>query len=209
MRRPAPARLAAVVLAMAGAVAAYWYFSPYLVIRTLQVAAQERDFETLNRHVDYPRLREHLKVQLQEATAQRTRRWGDHPLAGLAGSMASAAVGAMVELFVRPVTLMYVLRTGELAVQPSSAPAPASPASAPAPASAASAPAESATPPPSEGGARWRVDRDGLHRLVVYPRTQSGRDGAGVVLEREGFARWRVTGLLLPDSAAEAARAKR
>ena len=43
---------------------AYWYFSPYLALYQLRQAAQARNAADFNARVDFPRLRENLKLHL-------------------------------------------------------------------------------------------------------------------------------------------------
>ena len=52
------------ILAAIFALGAYWYWSPFLVIRQMQSAAKVGDADAFNDHVDYPRLRESLKGHL-------------------------------------------------------------------------------------------------------------------------------------------------
>lgn len=184
----------AVVLAVAG----YWHFSPYLTLRTLQTAAQARDFETLNRHVDYPLLRESIRGQLQGALAGRMRPPSDNPIAAIAGSLGNAMISAAVEVLVRPVTLASLVRTGEavgLPGAPSTLPPPvATPPAVPGPSPAPS----SSAPAPAEPRTEWRLDREGVNRVVFFPRDRPGEQ-VGLVLERRGFAGWILTGLQLPE----------
>jgi hypothetical protein len=60
-RRGAVAAVVAVLLGMT-ALAAYWYWSPLLTMRTMRAAAEEKDADRFNQYVDYARLRESLKV---------------------------------------------------------------------------------------------------------------------------------------------------
>lgn len=192
--RLALAAAVAVVLAIAG----YWHFSPYLTLRTLQVAAEARDFETLNRHVDYPLLRESIKGQLQGALAGRMRPPSDNPIAAIAGSLGNAMISGAVEVLVRPVTLASLVRTGEAVGLPGAPPAPAPPAATP-PAAPSPPPARSGSPSaPAEPRTEWRLDREGLDRVVFFPRDRPGEQ-VGLVLERRGFADWILTGLQLPE----------
>jgi hypothetical protein len=46
--------LAAFAIALL-ALAAYWYWSPFLALKQIQSAARAQDADAFNRHVDYPR----------------------------------------------------------------------------------------------------------------------------------------------------------
>jgi len=55
--------IATIVLAVV-AVAAYWYWSPFLALKQMQSAVRAQDADAFNRHVDYPRLRDSVKSQM-------------------------------------------------------------------------------------------------------------------------------------------------
>jgi len=187
-------RLAAAgILALIAALAAYWYFSPYLAMRRIQAAADAGDFETVNEHVDYPRLRENIKAQLHAAIAENMKGKEGNPFATFGADLATVVVSGMVEALVRPVVVIYILRTGR--TEPPAR--PASPSASPAP--PASAPkADSNADPKDEP--RWRLQRQGPNR-VVFHRRDAGEDGVGLVFDRYGFASWKLSGMQLPASA--------
>src|SRR5215469_12736545 len=129
--------LVAVVLVLLLGVAAYWYWSPFLALRQLQTAARNGDAEEFNRHVDYPRLRESLKDQFSALVAQKLGAQKDsgNPLAALGSMIGLGLVNQLVDVMVRPETVMAAMSHGRLA-QPAPAPTPA-PVPAPAPGQAA------------------------------------------------------------------------
>ncbi len=187
------ARLAAAsVLVLVAALAAYWYFSPYLVIRTLHSAAEAGDVDTINEHVDFPRLRASIKAQLGAAMAGSMRGTEDNPLAAAGAAMGRMMIGGVVEVLVQPQMLMYSIRTGLArprlgGEEPSLAP---------------SAAAEAAPQTPDSASqrreqARWRAERLGADRVVFYPANGPREDSVGLVLERYGFASWKLSGMQL------------
>ncbi len=182
------ARLAAAcALVLATALAAYWYFSPYLAIRKLHAAAEAGDLGTINEHVDYARLRASLKAQLGDAMAGSMRETEGHPLASAGAAVGRMMIAGVVEALVQPPVLMYSIRTGLARPRPAGAPPPAAGASPEAPATAK---ARGRSP-------MWRAERLGANRVVFHPVDGQRDDSAGLVLDRYGFATWKLTGMQL------------
>jgi len=197
--------LAAVVLVLFLGVAAYWYWSPFLALRQLQTAARNGDADEFNRHVDYPRLRESLKDQFSVLVAQKlgTPQDSGNPLAALGSMIGLGLVNQLVDVMVRPETVMAAMSHGRLA-QPAPAPTPA-----PAPAPGQVAP-ESA-PPAGEGTQtdnkpRWTIDRQGANRMTAFAidpakPDEPNSERLGLVFERSGFVDWKLTEIRMPSSA--------
>lgn len=200
--------LVAVVLVLLVGVAAYWYWSPFLALRQLQTAARNGDAEEFNRHVDYPRLRESLKDQFSALVAQKlgTQQDSGNPLAALGSMIGLGLVNQLVDVMVRPETVMAAMTHGRLA-QP--APAPTNPAPVPAPAPGQAAPENS--PPPAEGAQandkpRWIIDRQGASRITAFAvdpakPDEPNSERLGLVFERSGFVDWKLTEIRMPASA--------
>jgi hypothetical protein len=162
--------------------AAFWYFSPYVTLHAMRNAAQAHDAAALARHVDFPRVRESLKGQVRALTARQARDiGGDHPLAraGAAfGAMLGNLVGnTLVDVLVTPERLADAMREGELK-EPSAA-------------------GEAAGPKQEK---QWAFERRGMNVFVAKALDSSGEADIGFVLEREGFATWRLVGIELPRS---------
>jgi hypothetical protein len=187
--------LAAILLA-ALALAAYWYWSPFLVLRSMQAAAQAHDAQAFNDHVDYPRLRASLKTQLAAAMEEKMAAAGpaDNPLAAFGKSigkmMGATMVDKLVDVMVRPETVMRGMASGQFGVQ-----------QAPAAAATAAPDAPAAAPAPRDAKPEWDWMRVGSDKLIAYQDDDSpGADGkkVEVVFERSGFANWKLTDLRLP-----------
>lgn len=181
----------ATAVAVVVGIAAYWYWSPLLAIRQMQNAAQAGDADTFNEHVDYPRLRESLKGQF---SAMFTKRLGKAPAeSGGDISKAGAALGTMlglamvdrfVDAMIRPEVVMRAMQEGKLAPQAPSTSAPASSGGA-----------------GSDEKPKWTTERKGVDKYIAH----GGRADApvneqiGLILERSGFATWKLTEVRLPN----------
>jgi hypothetical protein len=182
--------LAAAIL-VALAVAAWWYWSPYVALYQMRNAALEHDADAFNDHVDYPRVRDSLKGQLAArmtgGLAARPR--SDNPLenagAALGSMLGMALADKAIDVLVRPETVMQAMKNGSLRVQ--------------------SDDGQAQSGPDGDGNAKkpdWHTERTGADRMlvVVNPRASApGKHAAVFVLQREGFAHWKLTGIRLPD----------
>lgn len=158
-----------------GAVAAYWYFSPYLDLRQMTKAVEEKDADAFNDHVDYGKLRESMKGQLSaKMAAAMPKENSDNPFAGLGAMIGLGLVNQMVDAMVRPEFVMRAMNEGKL-----STPRPSG--------DQGGADAQSPQKP-----AQWEFVRKGANRLIAYPkdsqRPLSVAERPGFVFERYGFA---------------------
>ena len=195
--------LVAVALVVLLGLAAYWYWSPFLALRQLQTAARNGDADEFNRHVDYPRLRESLKDQFSTLVAQKLGAQKDsgNPLATLGNMIGLGLVNQLVDVMVRPETVMAAMSHGRLA----------QPAPAPTPGTAPGNTAPENSPPPVEGTQadnkpRWIIDRQGVNRMTAFAvdpakLDQPNAERLGLVFERSGFVDWKLTEIRMPASA--------
>ena len=97
-------KVALAVLALGlSAFALYLWASPYLFLRALQGAVLEGDRARLERLVDFPRVREGLKAQVQaRLLRQMGQEVAQNPLAGLAYLFVAGMVDPMVDAVVSP-----------------------------------------------------------------------------------------------------------
>jgi hypothetical protein len=187
------ARKTAVVVAIA-AIAAYWYWSPYLTVWQLQSAAQSKDADAFNRHVDYPQLRESLKGQFSSMFAEKLGQ-PDNDLAK-AGSVVGTLIGMavvspFVDAMVRPETMMRAMQDGHLS--PKNVPDAPAGASVDRPPQAV----------PNRDAAKWVYRRQGVNRVIAYANDvrqpdQPDADKLALVLVRSGFANWKLADVRLP-----------
>jgi len=179
------------------AVAAYWYWSPLLAVRQMQSAAQNRDADAFNEHVNYPKLRENIKGQFSAMfTDKLSAPTGSHSALALAGATFGAKLGmVMVNQFVdtmlRPDTVMLAMRDGRFPRSAKQSNGTATPAD-----------GQTAAAPKSAGGdkPKWVYERQGPNRVIAYSTAaeDESRGKFTFVLQRSGFATWKLTEVLLP-----------
>jgi len=199
MKKPSTA---IVLLVAVLAVAVYWYASPYWALYALKTAAERHDAETFNDHVDYPRLRESVKGQLTAFMAGQMRGPGrsadDVGRAGMAlGAMFGMAIAdRLVDAFVRPEMVMRFMNEARWGESPATR--DATPAGPEAPQGAGDEPGR------RKPKTQWTSERPGVDKLVVYASDDStGASGRiGLVLERSGFAHWKLTEVRMPSTSA-------
>lgn len=167
-------------------IAAYWYFSPYLTMYAMRTAIQARDAHAFNAHVDYPSVRETLKSELAGRAAAKMDERGS-PASGaeaLGRALGLALIAPMVDALVRPEVMMRAIDEGAIDIRGR----PGHERSGDAP--------DVRT---DRVGRRWTVEREGLDRVIVSRRDQDqdGSSAVAAVLERRGFADWRLTRIRL------------
>jgi hypothetical protein len=184
------------VLAIAG-IAAYWYWSPYVVAHQMRTAAIDADADSFNEHVDYPQLRESLKGQLSaRITGDLASRSGSgNPIeqAGSAlGSMLGLAlVDRMVDAVVRPEMVMRAMQHGRFQLQNGRQQEPTQEKD-----------REGATEPaPDKQKASWHVERKGVDTVFIHVDDDATpkKSGPAFVMRRDGFANWKLTEIRLPE----------
>ena len=192
---PKTIKIAAISAAVA--IAGYWYFSPFLAIRQMQSAAQEKDADTFNERVDYPKLRESLKGQLSAVMGEQMAKTQDagNPFAALGSMLGLALVDRFVDAMVRPETVMRAMQEGQMA--------PKAKPEGEAPAQPGDTPVVQTQQEPKNEKPKWTYDRKGVDKLIAYatdPKKPSAPNSEklGVVFERSGFANWKLTEVRLP-----------
>lgn len=173
---------------LAAGVAAYWYWSPYLAVRELREAAVAADADRFNAHVDFAKLRASLKIQLSERMGQEM---GNRPAGGndferaanAFGSMlAHTLVDKMIDAAVRPETIMFAMREGKFKVENTG-------------------PRDGEHDTDERRKPVWSTERKGFDTVVFHAEGEdgTGKDRMALVMQREGFADWKLTDIRLPN----------
>lgn len=191
---------AAGVVIVAG-VAVYWYCAPYLAMRQLRNAAVAADAETFNKHVDFPKLRDSLKSQFsarldkdiakQPASANEFARAGN----AFGGLLARTLVDKLIDTAVRPETIMFAMREGKFRVELNGRREGE-------PNTEQQTGQETGQQTAGRKHVVWSTERKGLDTVLFHIEDEgngSGKDKMALVMQREGFADWKLTGVRLPD----------
>lgn len=172
------------------ATGAYWYWSPYVAMNSMQSAAEKKDADAFNQYVDYPKLRESLKGQFSAAM---TKELGKRPSGGGDFENAGAALGTMlglafadrfIDAMVRPEVVMQAMAEGKLQ----------NPAG-------GGKQSDTGTPAKQEREEiKWSMERKGVDRVVARSTQGDAPLDAtpGFVFDRNGFASWKLTEIRLP-----------
>jgi hypothetical protein len=169
--------LSAAAIVVAAGVAAYWYWSPYLAVRALRDAAVAADAERFNARVDFPKLRDSLKTQFSARLDQ------DRPGNAFGSMLAHTLVDKLIDTAVRPETIMFALREGKFKIEMSGR-----------------QDGEKNDEPRKK--AVWRTERKGADTILFHVEgdgSGAGKDKMALVMQRQGFADWKLTDIRLPD----------
>ena len=164
--------IAAALLLIAGGI---YLGSPYYAIYSLRNAALEADTDKLEAGVDFPAVRESLKSQMSAAMMtkmQNDSEMRNNPFAGLGAMMMPAIIDRMVDSFVTPDGIAAMMR-GQKPTDRTTAQAN----------------------PDIES----RTEYVNLDRFRVRLHNKKlNEDGPSFLLERRGFATWKLIRLELP-----------
>nr|WP_245253695.1 DUF2939 domain-containing protein [Paraburkholderia sp. LEh10] len=193
--------LIALIVVVVVAVSGYAYASPYIALDRLKRAADSRDVATVNEYVDYPALRDSLKLQV---TGLLTRRLdvqhNGNPLAAIGAMIGVALIGPLVDAYATPDGVAALLNgmpprgePGERPPPPPAAPADGStgkPADNPAPPPAPGASRSEKTPPqPPQTTAGYR----GVNEFVVSYQHGVGDTRYAAIFRRHGLFMWKLS----------------
>lgn len=173
----------AVLLIALSAIAGYWYYSPYLALKSMRTAVDSRNADQFNEHVDYPKLRESLKGQMSAKMAEQMGQSSPNGFAALGAMLGVAMVNQFVDAFVRPEVIMRAMQQGEIKDAPSATPNP-----------------DTTSKQKNTEDFEWDLTRYDSNKIIVYGRKQSetsANDRPGFVFERYGFADWKLTEIRL------------
>ncbi|KFI07679.1 DUF2939 domain-containing protein [Massilia sp. BSC265] len=166
-------------VAIAALAVATWA-SPHWQLYRMHAAVEARDVQSLSGYVDFPKLRESVKVQVMRrlgadgALAQPR----SNPFAAFGRAMALAAIDPVVDAAVSPRGVMAMLEAGDIRVQPK----PDGP------------------PPAASDAPREKRNYDLSYRSwkqVVVERAEGG--GVAFLLDRHGLWSWKLAGVELRE----------
>lgn len=167
------------LLAIVIGVALYLVASPYITVHQMKVAAEKRDGEALSEHIDYPSVRQSLKDQLKAELVKELaeEEAADNPFAALGTLMASAIVDGLVDVFVTPTGMRYLMSGESISLE-----------------EATTEGVEEAPAQPLFKNAS--MGYEGLNKFVVKVPGDFEEE-AVFVMRREGL-KWKITEIVVP-----------
>ncbi|HEX8612720.1 MAG TPA: DUF2939 domain-containing protein [Telluria sp.] len=168
--------------------AAYWYYSPLIALHQMRAAARDHDAESFNARVDYPRLRESVKAQLNAAMNEQVKPGAGGDDLGKAGAALGKMLGMamadkMVDAMVNPEFVMGAIERGS--IDPRRKRVDQN---------------EPAKPDP-----KYTSERIGLNTYILHLESDKpGQRGLSLVMERHGFASWKLADVRMPPAPASA-----
>ncbi|WP_338845204.1 DUF2939 domain-containing protein [Massilia sp. W12] len=153
------------------AYAAWIVASPHVALRNMRQAAERNDAQAFSSYVDYPQLRESMKVQLQQKM---------HREAGAVGGFLGALImNPLLDYLVTPEGMQTIMLEARLADKPR----------------------RGQDAKQEEAAARKKTHTsgsyDGWSRYVVEIKHDDGHS-LSLVLQRHGLSEWKLSGIRLP-----------
>ena len=180
-------------VAVALIVLAIYFASPILALKGLTDAAKAGNRDELAERVDFPAVRENLKIQLK---AVMTRSFAedpalrDNPFAALGQMLMVGVVDKAVDAYATPDAIASMVATSRPPKEISATPGPVAPAP------------ETAEPPRDKAKTEVRYAYQGLDhfRVTYHERDKPAESDFGLLLERQGFFKWKLVKIELPGN---------
>ena len=173
---------AAIAVITLGAVT---YASPYYTLYQMKTALAERDAAALAEHVDFPALRENIKLQINGAMAESVKATvgADNPFAAMGQAFASSMTNKMVDAMVSPAGVVALVNKSVAGSEQKVGDA------------------ETAQGARAEAKGRYVAAYANWDSFVIRP-TARQEDGGGLVLRRHGVWSWKLSAIELSQAIA-------
>ncbi|KAA1005612.1 DUF2939 domain-containing protein [Paraburkholderia panacisoli] len=184
------------------AVLGFAYASPYIALNNLKRAADARDVQTVNQYVDFPALRDSLKLQIAGLLTRRLDADNNSKLATIGAMIGVTLIGPLVDAYATPDGVAALLNgmppSGNPGEHPPEAPAAnnAPPAAAETPASPAAADNSNAAPAQRQTSAGYRSLNE---FAVTYRRGGEAAVHYSAIFRREGLFTWKLAAINLNE----------
>ena len=164
--------LAAAIL-LAALLAAWYFLSPFLLLRSLSFAVRNDDRDTIAADVDFPAVRDGLKQQLENYLQTRAAPRKHNVFSNLLLQLAPAIGNQVIDAIITPDGVATILRQH----------------------TASQTSGTSSRPALWHGSFSW-IGPD--HLRATYANARHSDQPIALDLERRGLFGWQVTGLILP-----------
>ena len=184
------------------AVLGFAYASPYIALNNLKRAADARDVQTVNQYVDFPALRDSLKLQIVGLLTRRLGADNNSKLATIGAMIGVTLIGPLVDAYATPDGVAALLNGMPPSGNPGEHP-PEAPAANNAPAAAAETPASPAAGDNNNAAAAQRQTSAGYRSLnefvVIYRRGGEAAAHYAAIFRREGLFTWKLAAINLNE----------
>jgi Protein of unknown function (DUF2939) len=177
-----------IALALVG-LAAWFYLTPHLTLRSIKAAADLKDGPQLAKHVNFPVLRESLKMRLNGKLSERASMQGpSNALSGLSSALFSKMVDPLVDKMVTPENLVSIVKgSASLFPKESSASKPKSNEGETIP------PAKGAEPKERESEQEVSMSYESFNRFNALIKKKNSNEAPLILmLQREGLVSWKL-----------------
>jgi hypothetical protein len=173
-------------LILAATICASIFFSPYLTIHQLRNAVIDRDVTALSEHVDFPALKENIKLQLMEKMSEKLNapEMKNNPFAVIGQAFAYGIVNKIVDTIISPSGLITILNqakvepihTGPVVVPNNNM-------------------EKSSTQP----AAKFSLQYQDWSTVTASPKANDGNT-VDLIFKRSGLWSWKLTSIILPKA---------
>lgn len=159
---------------------------PFLAAKELQQGLEQRDAARLDPVIDYPQLRQNIKAQLKQRLDEKLKssQAQSHPLALLGAALAGRLADGVIDAYVTPEGLASAIQ----GVEPLSAPDSSG--------GEPSASGEATQPPLFD---QITFGFNSLEQFTIDAVNSRGQH-LQLILQRQGYLRWRLINILLPKT---------
>ena len=176
----------------------YAFASPWLALRDLTQAFEDQDTRQLEKLVDFPELREDIKVTAKAAMMKSAAiELEGNPFAAMGIMMANAIVDPIIDQVISPAGLQLFFSAGEMSGGADAVP------------ENIDAIARGLIPSSDDGGEASRgievkTEYVGINEFEVQIRNADMfNESVSIYMRREGLGGWKVNGIRVPDSIVE------
>ena len=168
-----------VVVVLLGAIGGWFYYTPYLAVKTMREAAEKKDSVTLSRYINFPAVRESLKANFNAAMLSEMKKdRGKNPYAAAGAVFAMALIGPMVDAMVTPEALAVMMKGEKPSLENKSA---------------------TTSLTASEPEVDTRMGYESFDQFLVSAKKKGASDEPiTMVFQREGLMSWKLTAIRLP-----------
>jgi hypothetical protein len=173
-------------LILAAIICAGIFFSPYLAIHQLRNAVIDRDVTALSEHVDFPVLKENIKLQLMEKMSEKLNalEMKNNPFAAIGQALAYGIVDKIVDTMISPSGLITILSYAKVE---------------PVHTDQAAVPGSDTEKSSTQPAAKFSLQYQDWSTVTASPKANDGST-VNLIFKRSGLWSWKLTSIVLPKT---------